>query len=111
MTLRRLLAAVVVGAAALTATVAGPTDDESVAEAAPGDERVLLISDSVGLGTRGVLDDFFPSLVERQHHWQAGCLRGVAARCPLSTGPGVHTVDDRRPRRGSRRIQLPVLGP
>lgn len=61
MTLRRLLAAIVVGAAALTATVAGPTDDESVAEAAPGDERVLLISDSVGLGTRGVLDDFFPA--------------------------------------------------
>ena len=61
MTWRRLLAAVVVGAAALTAAVAGPTDDESVAEAAPPGERVLLISDSVGLGTRGVLDDFFPA--------------------------------------------------
>jgi len=57
---RRLLLVTALLAAALTATLAGPTHDEQVVEAAPDAERVLLISDSVGLGTRGVLDEFFP---------------------------------------------------
>jgi len=60
---RRRLPFVAIVAALLGAalvTIAAPTTDRAAA-IAPPDKRVMLVTDSVGLGTRGVLDAFFPA--------------------------------------------------
>ncbi len=44
---------------ALIGVASGPTD--TVGAIAPRDKRVMLVTDSVGLGTRGVLPAFFPA--------------------------------------------------
>lgn len=61
MTRSRALLAAVITVAAAAATFGAPGGGEPVVEAAPESERVLLISDSVGLGTRGILPDAFPA--------------------------------------------------
>ncbi|MFK7919953.1 MAG: hypothetical protein AB8G14_17895 [Ilumatobacter sp.] len=62
-TIRRVAHAMLAVAAFIAAVVlAGAGDRAPVADAAaPRDQRVMLVTDSVGLGTRGILDDFFPT--------------------------------------------------
>lgn len=56
--IRSLLLAVATACTVLVSAVA--LDTPVVGAIAPTSQRVMLVTDSVGLGTRGVLDDFFP---------------------------------------------------
>lgn len=59
--MRRVLTGLLVVALAVAASATERGSVDQVVEAAPDSQRVLLVSDSVGLGTRGVLDEFFPA--------------------------------------------------
>jgi hypothetical protein len=54
-----MIAAVTLACAVLVA--AAPTRSERAGAIAPAEQRVMLVTDSVGLGTRGVLEGFFPA--------------------------------------------------
>lgn len=60
---RALLAALTfVGAVTVATTTSTITGDAATVDAlAPRDKRVMLVTDSVGLGVRGVFDNFFPA--------------------------------------------------
>ena len=73
MTRARAMATVFVAVGAALATFGIGDSSRSTVEAAPESERVLLISDSVGLGTRGILPDAFPA------HWDVNIIGKPAA--------------------------------